>query len=74
MLGVSQELVVTLCGGVLFPEFLMAFIKVDCKFSGMSRCEVMFQVYGDVWMIAFVGEEWRNSSSGAQSIVVGKLC
>ena len=45
-------------------EFLMEFIEVDCEFSGMSGCEVMFWVYGDVWMIAFVGEEWRNSGSG----------
>ena len=52
----------------------MEFIKVDCEFSGMSRCEVAFQMYGDVQMVAFVGEERRDSSSGTWSVVVGELC
>ena len=30
-------------------------------------------MYGDVWMIAFVGEEWRNSGGGTRSVVVGEF-
>ena len=51
----------------------MEFIKVDCEFSSMSRCEVSFQMYGDVRMVAFVGKEWRDSGSGARSVVVGEF-
>ena len=51
----------------------MEFIKVDRKFSGTSGCEVRFWVHRDVQMIAFVGEEQRDSGSGTRSIVVGKL-
>ena len=51
----------------------MEFIKVYCKFPGMSGCEVMFRMYGDVWVVAFIGEDWRNSGSGARSVVVGEL-
>ena len=47
--------------------------KVNCEFSGTSGHEVMFQMYGDVQMIAFVGKEQRDSSSGTQSTVVGEL-
>ena len=57
----------------MFPEFLMEFIKVDREFSSTSGCEVSFRMYGDVWMVAFVGEEWRDSGSGARSVVVGKF-
>ena len=74
MLGISWELVATLCGRDLLMEFLMEFIKVNCEFSGTSRCEVMFWMYRDVWMIAFVSEEWRDSGGGTWSIIVGKLC
>ena len=52
----------------------MEFIKVDCKFFGMSGHEVTFWVYGDVPMVAFVGEEQRDSGSGTWSIVVGEFC
>ena len=52
----------------------MEFIKVNCELSGMSGCEVMFWMYGDVQVVAFIGEEQRNSSSGAQSVIVGELC
>ena len=51
----------------------MEFIKVDREFSSTSGCEVSFWVYGDVRMVAFVGEEWRDSSSGARSVVVGEF-
>ena len=39
----------------------------------MSRGKVMFRVDGKVWVIAFVGKEWRDTSSGAWSVVVGKF-
>ena len=74
MLGISWKLIVMLCSRDLFPEFLMEFIKVDCEFSGMSRYKVTFWMYRDVQMVAFVGEEWRDSSNGTWSVVVGKLC
>ena len=51
----------------------MEFIEVNCEFPGTSRCEVTFWMYRDVQMVAFVGEEWRNSGSGAWSVVVGEL-
>jgi hypothetical protein len=38
-----------------------------------GRSERMFGVDGDVWMIAFVGEEWRDPSDGTRGVVEGKL-
>ena len=33
----------------------------------------MFRVNSNVWIISFISEEWRNTSSSTQSIIVGKL-
>jgi hypothetical protein len=52
----------------------MAFIKIDGEVTGMGRSKVAFRVDGEIRMIAFVGEERRNSSGSTWSIVVGKLC
>ena len=51
----------------------MEFIKVDREFSSTSGYEVSFWMYRDVQMVAFVGKEWRDSGSGAQSVVVGEF-
>ena len=39
----------------------------------MSGGEVIFGVSGKIWVIALVGKEWRDTSSGAWSVVVGKF-
>ena len=31
-------------------------------------------MYGDVWVVAFVGKEWSNASSGIRGIVVSEFC
>ena len=31
-------------------------------------------MYGDVWVVAFVGKERRNAGSGIRSIIVSEFC
>jgi hypothetical protein len=52
----------------------MEFIKIDSEVAGTGGSEVAFRVDRKVGMIAFVGEEWRNSGGSTQSIVVSELC
>ncbi len=34
----------------------------------------MFRMNSDIRMVTLVGEEWRDSSGGVQSIVICKFC
>ena len=40
---------------------------------GLGGSNIVFGVNSDVWMISLISEEWRNTSSSTQSIIVGKL-
>jgi len=41
---------------------------------GLGGSNIAFGVNSNVQMISLIGEEWRNTSSSTQSIIVGKLC
>ena len=40
----------------------------------LFRGKVSFWMYRDVWMVALIGKEWRDTCGSIQSIVVQELC
>jgi len=40
---------------------------------GSGGSNIAFGVNSDIWMISLISEEWENTSSSTQSIIVGKL-
>ena len=74
LMGVHQTLIVMLHFGNFILEFLVEFIQVYSKFSGMNQSNFMLRVHRYIWVIPFVCKEGGDASSGTQGIVVGKLC
>ena len=72
--GVCRTLTASLRIGDLGMEFLVEFVQVHSKFSGMNRSHFAFWVHRYIQMITLVCKEWGNPCSGTQSIVVGKFC
>jgi hypothetical protein len=66
-------LITNLCFRDRLPELFVEFIQVHGKFACARGGDVAFGVYGEVWVITFVGKEGGNASCGIRSIVVGKL-
>jgi len=71
--GIGRALVMLLSFGNLAVELTVEVIQVDNKIFSLCGGEFQFGVCGDVGVITFIGEEWRNPHSCTQSIVVGKL-
>ena len=59
---VCLVLVFLLCIGYFFSKKCVEFIKVYNKISCEIGSDVNFGSYGDVRVIALVGEEWGNGS------------
>ena len=70
---VCRALVALLGSCNLLPEFSVELVEVNGKFAGSGRGKVSLRVYGDVQVIALVGVEGRDASSGTWGIVVCKL-
>src|SRR3984893_14424367 len=68
--GVCRTLIASLCISDLGMEFLVEFVQVHSKFSGMNRSHFVFQVHQYIQMITLVRKEWGNPCSGTRSIVV----
>jgi hypothetical protein len=50
--------------GHLFLEELMERFEIDGVLLGTYRCQILLRMDGEVGVIAFVGEEWGNTSGG----------
>ena len=40
---------------------------------GLGESNIAFRVNSDVWIISFVGKEWRDTGSSTWNIVVSEL-
>ena len=56
-----------------FSEELVEGVEVNGILSSLFRGKVSFQMYRDVQMVAFVGEEGEGTDGSIQSIVVREL-
>jgi hypothetical protein len=61
---VSRSLITLLSKPDIFFEIFVELWEIDCKLMSMGRSKEMFQIDGDVQMIAFVGKEWGDPSGG----------
>ena len=48
-------------------------IEVNDEVLSESRGQFTFRMEGKVWMIAFVGKEWRDTCSFTRGVVVGEF-
>jgi hypothetical protein len=71
---VSRDLVSFLCSRYGVSEMLMEFIKVGDEVTGTRGSEFLLQMDGDVQMVTFISEEWRDACSSVRSIVIDELC
>ena len=62
-----------LCMCHFFLEELVEGVEVDGILSSSFGGKVSFRMYGDVWMVAFIGKEGGDTSGSVQSIVVREL-
>src|SRR3979490_3031468 len=72
--GISRDLVCLLSIENSSAKFLMKFVQVHNKVLSSRRSEVTFRMDGEVWVVAFIGKEGRDSSRSTGSIVVGEFC
>ena len=49
-------------------------VKVNGILLSLFGGKILFQMYRNVWMVAFVGEEGGDTNNSIQSIVVRELC
>src|SRR3979490_3001664 len=71
--GVSRGLVCLLSIENSSVKFLMQFVQVHNKILSSIRSKVTFRMDGEVWVVAFIGKERRDSSHSTGSIIVGKF-
>src|SRR5882724_6890552 len=71
--AISRSLVSTLSFSDVLLKLLVQLVKVGDKVTCMCRSEITFWVNSKVQMVALVGKEGCNASSGTWSIVVSKL-
>ena len=71
--GVSQGLVCLLSIEDSLVKFLMKFVQVHNKVFSSRRSKVTFRMDGEVWVVAFIGKERRDSSRSTGSIIVGEF-
>ena len=71
--GICGYLVATLSVSYMRLELLVKLIEVCDKVMCTHRREVALRMNGNVWVIAFVGEEGSDSSCSTGCVVVGKL-
>ena len=74
MSNVCGSLVLQLCSSHLLTEELVEGVKINGVFLSLFGGKVSFWVDGDVGVVAFVGEEGRDTSGSIWSIVVQELC
>ena len=55
-------------------QLMVQYVKIECEFSHVSRCEFTLSMYHYVGVVTLVCKEQSHTSGGAQSVVVGKLC
>jgi hypothetical protein len=72
-ISIGRGLITNLCFRDRFLELLVEFVQVHSKLLCTRGCNVAFGVYGEVWVITFVGKKGGNAGRGVRSIVVGKL-
>ena len=73
MSGISGNLVGTLGVSYMLSELLVKLIEVSDKVTCASGREVTLGMNSNVWVIALVGKEGRNTSCSTGRIVVGEL-
>ena len=65
---------VTLLGIFNFgTEVGMELVEIYSKVPGSVRSDINFGSNGEVRMITFIGEEWRNTGRGVWRIIVGEF-
>jgi hypothetical protein len=71
--SVSRFLVSGLCVADVGLEVVVKFTEVDGELPSTIRGDVALQMYGEVGVVTFVGEEGGDASGVARSVIVGKL-
>src|SRR3979490_3119377 len=71
--GVCQGLIQLLSIKDGLAKLLVKFIQVYNKVLSSRRSKVTFRVDGEVWVVAFIGKERKDSSCSTGSIIIGKL-
>src|SRR3979490_524740 len=72
--GGGRGLVCLLGGKDCSAEFLMKFVQVHNEVLSSRGSKISFGMDGEVWVVAFIGKEGRDSSRSTGSIVVGEFC
>ena len=72
--GISRFLVSLLHVHHFFLEELVEGVEVNGILLTLFRGKVSFWMYRDVWMVAPIDKEWRDTGGSIQSVVVQELC